>query len=67
MVAKGQYVIDRSQRTGYRTIYTVREIAGDRALVQRSGEVINGRVQWGIGWQRDESYRDLVNLELYRE
>jgi hypothetical protein len=65
-VKPGTYVIDRSQRTGYRTIYTVRSIEGDRALVQRNGELVNGRIQYGSG-RRDESYRDLSNLEPWTD
>lgn len=62
----GDHVIDRSQRTGYRTIYRVVKIEQYRALVQRIGEMVTGRIEYGTG-RRDESYRDLANLEPHKQ
>ena len=60
----GAYVIDRSQRTGYRTVYAIRKIEGDRALVERIGEIVNGRMDYTTG-HRDQSYRLLSDLAIH--
>ncbi len=58
-------VTDRSQRTGYTSVYRVVKIENDRALVQFVGEHVNGRFA-NMSNRRDESYRDITNLREFR-